>query len=77
IITVIGPSIAFLVAGAFVVETLFAVPGIGFLSVQAITQRDYPVIQSTTVLLALAVVAINLIVDLLYIVLDPRIRLET
>ena len=76
IITVIGPSIAFLVTGAFVVETLFAIPGIGFLSVQAITQRDYPVIQSTTVILALAVVAMNLIIDLLYGVLDPRVQLR-
>lgn len=76
IITVIGPSIAFLVTGAFVVETLFAIPGIGFLSVQAITQRDYPVIQSTTVILALAVVGINLVVDLLYGILDPRVQLD-
>ena len=77
IVTVIGPSIAFLVTGAFVVETLFAIPGVGFLSVQAISQRDYPVIQSTTVLLAIAVVTMNLITDILYGVLDPRIRVES
>ncbi|MCC6803194.1 MAG: ABC transporter permease [Anaerolineae bacterium] len=76
VITVIGPSIAFLVTGAFVGENLFAIPGIGFLSVQAISQRDYPVIQSTTVLLAVAVVGMNLVTDLLYGVLDPRVVLE-
>ncbi len=73
IITVVGPSVAFLVTGAFVVETLFAIPGIGFVSIQAISQRDYPVIQGTTVLLAVAVVAMNLVTDLLYVVLDPRV----
>ena len=76
IVTVVGPSIAFLVTGAFVVESLFAIPGIGFLAVQAISQRDYPVIQSTTVILAVAVVIMNLITDMLYVVLDPRVKLE-
>lgn len=76
ILTVIGPAIAFLVTGAFVVESLFSIPGIGFLSVQAIQQRDYPVIQGTTVILALSVVLMNLVTDLLYNVVDPRVRLE-
>ncbi len=76
IVTVVGPSIAFLVTGAFVVETLFTIPGVGFLSVQAISQRDYPVIQSTTVILAIAVVVMNLITDIAYVALDPRIRVE-
>jgi ABC-type dipeptide/oligopeptide/nickel transport system permease component len=76
ILTVVGPAIAFLVTGAFVVETLFSIPGIGFLSVEAISQRDYPIIQGTTVILALAVVVMNLITDLLYIVLDPRVRVD-
>ena len=73
VVTVVGPSIAFLVTGAFVVENLFAIPGIGFVSIQAISQRDYPVIQGTTVILAVAVVVMNLVTDILYIVLDPRI----
>jgi ABC-type dipeptide/oligopeptide/nickel transport system permease component len=77
IVTVIGPSIAFLVTGAFVVETLFSIPGVGHLSVQAISQRDYPVIQSSTVILATAVLIMNLITDLLYTMLDPRIRVVT
>lgn len=74
IITVIGPSLAFLVTGSFVVENLFAVPGIGFLAVQSIGQRDYPVIQGTTVLLAGMVVLMNLLSDIAYTFLDPRIR---
>jgi ABC-type dipeptide/oligopeptide/nickel transport system permease component len=76
ILTVIGPAIAFLVTGAFVVENLFSIPGVGFLSVQAIQQRDYPVIQGTTVILALAVLIMNLVTDLLYLALDPRVRVE-
>lgn len=74
IVTVLGPSLAFLVTGAFVVESLFAVPGIGFIAVQSIGQRDYPVIQGTTVILAIAVVLMNLLTDIAYGLLDPRIR---
>jgi ABC-type dipeptide/oligopeptide/nickel transport system permease component len=73
VVTVVGPSVAFLVTGAFVVENLFAIPGIGFVSIQAISQRDYPVIQGTTIILAIAVVLMNLVTDLAYIVLDPRV----
>jgi ABC-type dipeptide/oligopeptide/nickel transport system permease component len=76
ILTVLGPASAFLVTGAFVVENLFAVPGIGFLTVQSIGQRDYPVIQATTIMLAVAVVMMNLVTDLAYIFIDPRIRNE-
>lgn len=76
IVTVIGPAAAFLVTGAFVVESLFAIPGVGFLSVQAVEQRDYPVIQGTVVVLTLAVVLMNLVTDLLYSALDPRVRLS-
>ncbi len=77
VVTVVGPSIAFLVTGAFVVETLFSIPGIGFLAIEAIGQRDYPVIQGTTVLLATAVVVMNLITDITYQLLDPRVRVES
>lgn len=76
VVTVVGPSIAFLVTGAFVVEQLFSIPGIGFLSVQAVQQRDYPVIQGTTVILAVAVVFMNLVTDILYTFLDPRVRVS-
>lgn len=74
LLTVLGPASAFLVTGAFVVENLFAIPGIGFLSVQSIGQRDYPVVLATTLLLALAVVVMNLITDIAYTFVDPRIR---
>ena len=57
-------------------ESLFAIPGIGFLSVQSIAQRDYPVIQGTTVILATAVVLMNLFTDIGYTLLDPRIEAE-
>ncbi|MGB8645963.1 MAG: ABC transporter permease [Anaerolineae bacterium] len=76
LLTVLGPASAFLVTGAFIVENLFQIPGIGFLSVQSIGQRDYPVIQATTIMLALAVVFMNLITDMAYIAVDPRMREE-
>jgi ABC-type dipeptide/oligopeptide/nickel transport system permease component len=75
IITLLGPATAFLVTGAFVVEVLFNIPGIGRLSVEAVGRRDYPVIQGTTVILGVAVVIMNLVSDLLYRVADPRIHL--
>lgn len=74
LLTVLGPASAFLVTGAFVVENLFAIPGIGFLSVQSIGQRDYPVVLATTLLLALAVVLMNLLTDIAYTFVDPRTR---
>ncbi len=76
LITVLGPASAFLVTGAFVVENLFAIPGIGFLTVQSIGQRDYPVIQATTLMLGVAVVGMNLVADLAYGAADPRVRFE-
>lgn len=76
IVTLVGPAIALLVTGAFVVEALFSIPGVGFLSVQAVEQRDYPVIQGTVVVLTVAVVLMNLLTDLAYGLLDPRVRLD-
>ena len=76
LLTVLGPAAAFLVTGAFVVENLFAIPGVGYLAVQSIGQRDYPVIQATTILLASAVVIMNLLTDLAYTLADPRVRNE-
>ena len=75
LITLLGPTTAFLVTGAFVVEVLFNIPGIGRIAVEAVGRRDYPVIQGTTVILGIAVVIMNLISDLLYHVFDPRISL--
>jgi ABC-type dipeptide/oligopeptide/nickel transport system permease component len=76
VVTYIGPSIAFLVTGVFVIEYIFNIPGIGYQTIQSLGQRDYPVVEGTTLLLAAAVVAMNLLTDLLYTVLDPRIRDE-
>lgn len=75
IITVIGLSIAMLVAGAVVTETVFGLPGVGNLVVSAVLRRDYPVIQGTLLVVAAIYVLINFIVDMLYVVADPRVRL--
>jgi ABC-type dipeptide/oligopeptide/nickel transport system permease component len=74
IITVLGPLIAFLVSGSFVIEVLFNIPGVAYITVQSIFQKDYPVVQATVVLLAVVVTLVNLITDLLYGVIDPRVR---
>lgn len=76
VLTLLGPATAFLVTGAFVVENLFNIPGIGRISIEAIGQRDYPVIQGTTVILGVAVVLMNTLTDILYGVFDPRIQLS-
>ncbi|MBB3609176.1 ABC transporter permease [Rhizobium sp. BK602] len=75
IITVIGLSIALLVSGAVVTETVFGLPGIGSLVVSAVLRRDYPVIQGTLLVVAVIYVLINFIVDMLYVIVDPRVRL--
>ncbi len=73
-LTVVGTSLANLLSGAVVVETVFVLPGIGNLVVQSISRRDYPVIEGVVLFVALAYVLVNLLVDLLYAVIDPRIR---
>ncbi len=74
IMTIIGIGIALLISGAIVTETVFAIPGIGRLTVDAILRRDYPVIQGVTLLFSATYVVINLLVDLSYMLFDPRIR---
>jgi peptide/nickel transport system permease protein len=74
IVTIIGIGIALLISGVVVTETVFAIPGIGRLTVDAILRRDYPIIQAVTLLFSAAYVLINLAVDLSYTLLDPRIR---
>src|SRR2546426_681626 len=76
VITLIGLQFGTLLGGAVVTETIFAWPGVGRLAVQSIFVRDYPVVQAGVFVLALSFVGINLLVDLLYGVLDPRIRTE-
>jgi peptide/nickel transport system permease protein len=74
IVTVIGIGIALLISGVVVTESVFAIPGLGRLTVDAILHRDYPVIQGVLLVFSGVYVIINLIIDLLYVVLDPRIR---
>ena len=76
VVTLIGLQFGTLLGGAVVTETIFAWPGVGRLAVQSIFVRDYPVVQAGVLVLALVFVAINLLVDLLYGTLDPRIRHE-
>ena len=76
VITYIGPMIAYIVTGSLVVEKIFAVPGIGRAFVSSITDRDYPMIMGTTIVLSVLIVTMNLLSDILYKVVDPRIRLE-
>lgn len=75
VLTYLGPQVAFTLSGGFVVEKVFSIPGLGRYFVQAIPNRDYPVIMGTTVFLATFVILMNLLVDLLYKVVDPRINL--
>ena len=76
VLTYIGPMLAYIVTGSLVVEKIFAVPGIGRQFVTSITNRDYPMIMGTTIVLAALIVIMNLITDILYKVVDPRITLE-
>jgi peptide/nickel transport system permease protein len=74
VVTIIGIGFALLIGGAVVTESVFALPGLGRLTVDAIIRRDYPVIQGVILVVSGVYVLINLAVDLLYVVLDPRIR---
>jgi peptide/nickel transport system permease protein len=74
IVTVIGLTVALMIGGAVVTETVFGLPGVGNLVVSAVTRRDYPVIQGALLIVAAIYVVINFLVDLLYTVVDPRVR---
>ena len=76
VITYFGPMLAYIVTGSLVVEKIFAVPGIGRAFVNSITGRDYPLIMGTTIVLAALIVIMNLVSDILYKVVDPRITFE-
>ncbi|MDE2125041.1 MAG: ABC transporter permease [Armatimonadetes bacterium] len=76
VLTVLGTNFGALLTGSFVVETIFQVPGIGFESINSITRRDYPVVQGMALLVAVIYIGVNLLVDVLYGVLDPRVRVE-
>jgi ABC-type dipeptide/oligopeptide/nickel transport system permease component len=74
--TILGPTFAYLVTGTFVVEQIFAIPGMGRFFVTSITNRDYPVVMGTILLYAVVLVLANLTVDVTYAFLDPRVRLD-
>jgi len=76
VITMLGPSLAFLVTGSFIIETMFGFPGMGRAYVTAIGQRDYSMIMGTTLIFAILIALANMSVDLVYVFLDPRIRLD-
>jgi peptide/nickel transport system permease protein len=76
IVTIVGIELGTLLGGSVITETIFAWPGVGRLSVQAISNRDYPVVQAAVFLLATTFVLVNLLVDVVYTYLDPRIRLK-
>jgi ABC-type dipeptide/oligopeptide/nickel transport system permease component len=74
VVTVIGYNFGLSITGAILVETVFAWPGVGSLFITSITNRDYPVLQGIFLVVAVAVVVINMLTDLLYAFLDPRVR---
>ncbi len=76
VVTIIGLSWAFLISGAFIVEFMFAIPGLGRMGVDAVFARDFPVLQVILVIVALNVLLVNLLVDLTYGILDPRVRVQ-
>jgi ABC-type dipeptide/oligopeptide/nickel transport system permease component len=76
LVTVFGITLGLIIASTFFIEQIFNIPGIAQVSISSINDRDYPVIQATTVLLAVMVVLGNLLSDILYAVVDPRIKVQ-
>ena len=74
VVTILGPLLAFLVTGSFIIERIFGIPGIGRYYITAISQRDYGLLMAMTIIYAFAVAFFNLVVDVLYAYIDPRIR---
>ena len=77
IITVLGPTVAGLLTGSFVIETIFAIPGLGKWFVNGVSQRDYTTIMGITIFYAAFLMAMTLIVDIFYCLIDPRIKYES
>jgi peptide/nickel transport system permease protein len=76
LLTIVGLQVGAILGGAFVIETIFLWPGIGKLAVDSIFAKDYPVVQGVVLVAAFAYMLINLLVDISYVFLDPRIRLN-
>lgn len=75
VVTYLGPLTASIMTGSFVVETTFGIPGLGKYFINSITNRDYPIIMATTIVLASLIILMNFVVDILYKAVDPRIKL--
>ncbi len=75
-VTVLGINIGFLIGGTLIVEQVFGLPGVGSLLVQAIFQRDFPVVQAVALVFGIMVVLVNLLTDVAYATLDPRVRFD-
>lgn len=76
VVTYLGPLLAYLLTGSFVVEKVFTIPGLGSQFIVSITDRDYPLIMGTTIFLAILIVLMNVVVDIAYKIIDPRIQLK-
>jgi oligopeptide transport system permease protein len=74
VVTILGPTLAFLVTGSFIIETIFGIPGIGRYYITSISQKDYGVLMAMTILYAFAIAFLNLVVDVAYAYIDPRIK---
>ena len=74
VVTILGPTLAFLVTGSFIIERIFGIPGIGQFYITSISTRDYSLLMAMTMLYAFAVAFLNVVVDVLYAYIDPRIR---
>jgi len=74
VVTILGPTLAFLVTGSFIIERIFTIPGVGQFYLTAISTRDYSLLMAMTMLYAFSVAFLNVVVDILYAYIDPRIR---
>jgi oligopeptide transport system permease protein len=74
VVTILGPTLAFLVTGSFIIERIFSIPGVGQFYLNSITTRDYSLLMAMTMLYAFSVAFLNVVVDVLYAYIDPRIR---
>jgi peptide/nickel transport system permease protein len=75
-VTVLGVNLGFLIGSTVIIETVFAIPALGFLMVSSIQTRDYPVIQAVTLVMAILVITVNLLADITYTLLDPRVSYD-
>ena len=74
VVTILGPTLAYLVTGSFIIETVFGIPGVGRYYITSISSKDYRVLMAMTILYAFVVAFLNLVVDVMYAYIDPRIR---